>query len=182
MNYKLSKLALGLATVLVFSGQANASSITENTSEGFVNGSNGSYTSIGVGTFTDTFNISVTSLSNITGTVTALNGYGYTPFPISLNTASVTESLYSGATLLGSWTANAGNGYTVTGTKYNAAPGNYILDVTATAASNFNTDFASVGGYQLTASVTPVPEPTEGALLLSGIGLLGFIAARRKTV
>ncbi len=30
--------------------------------------------------------------------------------------------------------------------------------------------------------VSPVPEPTEGALLLAGLALLGFIAARRKSV
>lgn len=29
-------------------------------------------------------------------------------------------------------------------------------------------------------TLSPVPEPTEGALLLSGIGLLGFVASRRK--
>jgi F420-0:gamma-glutamyl ligase-like protein len=52
--------------------------------------------------------------------------------------------------------------------------GTYTLDVVgkATAAT----------GYTLGVSVSPVPEPTEGALLLSGVGLLGFIAARRKNV
>jgi hypothetical protein len=29
-------------------------------------------------------------------------------------------------------------------------------------------------------TISPVPEPTEGALLLSGLGLMGFIATRRK--
>ncbi len=39
-----------------------------------------------------------------------------------------------------------------------------------------------VVGVNFKPSVSPVPEPAEGVLLLSGIGLLGFIAARRKTV
>ncbi len=38
-----------------------------------------------------------------------------------------------------------------------------------------------LGLWAYKGSAAPVPEPTEGALLLSGIGLLGFIASRRKS-
>jgi hypothetical protein len=47
-------------------------------------------------------------------------------------------------------------------------------------------DLAVTGGgtgkisYGGTASISPVPEPTEGVFLLSGIGLLGFIVAHRR--
>ena len=44
-----------------------------------------------------------------------------------------------------------------------------------------NTVLGYVAGPNISYSLSPVPEPTEGALLLSGIGLLGFIAARRKS-
>lgn len=43
-----------------------------------------------------------------------------------------------------------------------------------------NTNPGTGSGLYKSTYVSPVPEPTEGALLLSGIGLLGFIASRRK--
>jgi len=55
-------------------------------------------------------------------------------------------------------------------------PGDYTINL----AYNLGTLAAGQSetiGYQF--AVAAVPEPTEGALLLAGIGLLGFIAARR---
>ncbi len=43
--------------------------------------------------------------------------------------------------------------------------------------ANANNDSHSV---TLNFPAAPVPEPTEGALMMSGIGLLGFVASRRK--
>lgn len=57
----------------------------------------------------------------------------------------------------GSWTLSAGN-YTITGTA---------------TASPYD------GGYAAL-SVTPVPEPESYALILAGLGLVGFAARRRR--
>ena len=40
--------------------------------------------------------------------------------------------------------------------------------------------WALLDGISLTASVSAVPEPANAALLLAGIGLVGFVARRRK--
>jgi len=71
-------------------------------------------------------------------------------------------------------TNNGLNGI-VSGTAFNIGSGKYTLDITSNVGSN-----SPISGYNFLVTAAPVPEPTEGALLFSGIGLLGFIAARRK--
>ena len=40
----------------------------------------------------------------------------------------------------------------------------------------------SAGSYSLVASTTPVPEPETYAMLLAGLGIIGFVARRRRSV
>jgi len=162
---KLSKLAIGLAVVAAFSGSA------------FAGGGNlgtlavPSYTVFGdglvKGSFTDVFTFSVpNSLADSSLT------------SIKLGSSSITGlnfSLYEGATLVEAGISSTSNG--VTSAYLNPAylsAGNYSLDVTGTGSTKGG---SYTGGLAIAA---PVPEPTEGALLLSGLGLMCFIAARRR--
>ncbi len=61
----------------------------------------------------------------------------------------------------------------------NLAKGNYVLEMEGMATGPGNGAYG-LGGYHADINLSPVPEPTESALLLSGLGLLGFIAARSK--
>jgi len=40
----------------------------------------------------------------------------------------------------------------------------------------------SAASYSLAASTTPVPEPETYAMLLAGLGIIGFVARRRRSV
>jgi hypothetical protein len=71
-------------------------------------------------------------------------------------------SLESGATDV--WTVAGGN----------LAAGDYYLRVNGTIVSD---DGASFGGAMM---LVPVPEPGAYAMMLGGLGILGFLARRRK--
>ena len=104
----------------------------------------------------------------------------------SLNPATFT--LYSGtstgdpgtaATMVGMTFSFAG-GDAVTTTYANLAAGNYFFEVTGAATGALGADYdlninANTPGGPLPA----VPEPANMALLLAGLGLLGFLAKRR---
>ena len=182
MQYKLTHLAVGLAAIFAFSGQAGAAIANPDgitgklpSSQGTVDSlGGGSWSSFAAGGYTDIYSVSFASLSNFDVTSAAYNGlaainiHGHA---FSASTGSVTETLYSGSTKIGSFTSNSKG---VASGTFSRLIGNYTLDISTTLGAG-----APRSGYSLTSSVTPVPEPTEGALLLSGIGLLGFIAARR---
>jgi hypothetical protein len=57
-----------------------------------------------------------------------------------------------------------------------ASPGTYTLRF----ASVSNEGQLQVGIDNISLSVTPVPEPETYALLLAGLGLMGFVARRRN--
>ena len=60
---------------------------------------------------------------------------------------------------------------------YGSYSPSWVWNYNSVGSSDYNTVYFSAA---INATAAPVPEPTEGALLLSGFGLLAFIASRRK--
>lgn len=167
MDYKLSKLAIGLAAVLAFSAQANAATYSLNYSdltsdyENIVSGIQGS--------FSDTYTFTLPVASDI-GASLSSNNFTLKAKVVS-NISDLTEILYNGSNV---------QLYTNFGTFQNAigtlGAGSYSFVISGMGSGSKG------GNYTLDAAAQPVPEPTESALMLSGIAMLGFIAARRKSV
>lgn len=182
MKYKLSKLVIGLAAVCAFSGQAVAGGAIA-----VVSDPDGDHTYIGeeaskIGfsdvvtgagsIFHDAFTFSLTGkeAGNIVlnGLTTSANihGLNFTLYELTKPTLAQDPSWSS--------TNTVKFGATYDGLTAKLGAGNYELIFSGTEANG------KKGTITGNFTITPVPEPTEGALLLSGLGLFGFIAARRS--
>ena len=124
-----------------------------------------------IGTFTDTYTFSLAGAFSLSGTATSVaNGdqdLDFTSVTI-LNSANAVV-----ATFAGNLNGDAAEFYALS--PVNLLAGNYSLVVRGLNSASQ----ASYAGTLATAVVS-VPEPETYALLLAGLGAVGFVARRRK--
>jgi hypothetical protein len=98
----------------------------------------------------------------------------------STSNADIAQSFYlggsNGNSVIGSDVANPYLSYSFNLSNLLAAGGTYTLRF----ASVSNDDQLQMGIDNVSLSVTPVPEPDTYAMLLSGLGLMGFVVRRRN--
>ena len=124
-----------------------------------------SFTDVVVGT------ISISSLSDLTGSMFAASSVNYGPFSLSLG--SVTFSSASVGSLTGDLDPSAA-GFSFK----NVLAGIYTVKASGSISGGSIPNLAFIGANY---TVTPVPEPETFAMLLAGLGLMGVIARRRKS-
>lgn len=175
MNVKKSLGAVAAAVVALAGGQASATT----TALGSIGvGVPVPFAGVANGPFLDIF----------TFTLPANGGSGYsvtdfTLLPLLFNTALVNFSLVSNADgIIGSADDSVVQSVTAVGgadtlsLTYGASPGgNYYLSVSGITSGDMG------GIYNGAISVAaPIPEPETYAMMLAGIGAIGFLARRRK--
>lgn len=141
-------------------------------------------------TFSDRFNFNVANMTGTgtgtSGTGTGTTGTGMNSLDAIISSISRTAdtglaitglSLYNSAGTLVSSGKMLDQGtvdvWTISGN--NLASGNYYLQVTGNLVGNTGAAFG--GAISMAA---PVPEPETYGMMLAGLGVLGFLARRRK--
>jgi hypothetical protein len=121
--------------------------------------------------FVDVFTFVVPyALGEVTGSVTSSINNGK-----DVDFSSISLSSSGGPTF--AFTQNSGdpNEHWSLGSVVLSAGVQYMLTLTGTQAGN-----GGLGNYSGQMSVTAVPEPETYALMLAGLGVIGFIARRRR--
>jgi hypothetical protein len=114
----------------------------------------------------DVYTFSLDDPGMLSGIASALN------LPPALNLSPFSVVLQSAAFMVLGTDTNPADGYSFTG----LASGNYTLTFVGFATGTLG---GSYGGAIL-AQTAPIPEPETYALMLAGLGMVGFMAARRS--
>lgn len=120
-------------------------------------------------TFTDLINFTIPQLSDLGASAIPLNltfpGVQYAVF-------NLMGYLYGGHGASGT-ALDSMQGNNTTYTFANLGAGDYSFKFTGDLGT-------SGGGYMVGLSIAPVPEPSEWAMMLAGLGIVGAVAARRR--
>lgn len=158
MKAKMTAVALAV-TLGLAAGAANATTTSKltGTSFQFADGK------MAKGSFSDVFNFTEAAKGVMNGFSINDTKNGYSAISYSLYDVTDSKSIYSGSGI-GSFNFselyNAGDKFTLTVK---------------------GTDIMTNANYHGTISTSPVPEASEWAMMASGLGLLGFIATRRRS-
>lgn len=116
-----------------------------------------------MGIFQDVYSFSIVNPGDLSGNVVAINFAGY-------NILGLTVTLQDSSFAVIGTDSSPATGFTFN----NLAAGTYALNVLGFATGNTGGFYS--GGF----IATTVPEPETYALLLAGLGIVGFVASRRR--
>lgn len=132
--------------------------------------------------FSDRFTFSVNSTTGmgfdaIISSISRTADTGLDVTGLSLYRANATDATGAGTLISSGKALQSGNIDVWTLSTENLAVGNYYLQVNGNLVSDAG---ASFGGAVMMSPTAPVPEPETYGMMLAGLGVLGFLARRRK--
>ncbi|MBB5369731.1 MULTISPECIES: FxDxF family PEP-CTERM protein [unclassified Janthinobacterium] len=175
--FRAAAMACVFATAALVSNAALAADISKKTSViELTDGSGGFFSTFGKnnanGTFIDNYTFSIDELSSFSGITTSISTKPSIDL-LELTGFKLTDSL-----------GNVFNGTRIQSGQVDEwnllvdklAVGAYTLSVSGTVLTS------AAASYSGTINLSAVPEPETYALLLAGLGVMGFVARRRKLV